>query len=115
VYQQGGKLHVLDVPSVQLHDIDVTVSDDGTRTGPRWVDAKSAIREQDASQHINFDIAPNVNRAVLAACGDIHSEPVDYRAQDLPDEPLLGIGRRHLPYYFRKYGLGPLMGTRRLP
>jgi len=59
VFQQGGKLHVLDVPSEQLHEIDVTVPDDGTRTGPRWVDAKTAIREQDTSQHTDYDIAPN--------------------------------------------------------
>jgi hypothetical protein len=28
VFQQGGKLHVLDVPSEQLHDLEVTVPDD---------------------------------------------------------------------------------------
>jgi tricorn protease len=44
VFQQGGKLHVLDIPSEQVHDLDVTVPDDGTRTGPRYVDAKPMIR-----------------------------------------------------------------------
>jgi tricorn protease len=78
VFQQGGKLHVLDVPSEQLHDIDVTVPDDGTRTGPRWVDAKDSIREQDTSQHTNFDIAPNGNRAVFSARGDIFTLPAEH-------------------------------------
>jgi tricorn protease len=78
VFQQGGKLHVLDVPSEQLHDIDVTVPDDGTRTGPRWVDAKESIREQDTSQHTNFDIAPNGNRAVFSARGDIFTLPAEH-------------------------------------
>lgn len=78
VFQQGGKLHVLDVPSEQLHDIDVTVPDDGTRTGPRWVDAKTAIREQDTSQHTDFDIAPNGNRGVFSARGDIFTLPAEH-------------------------------------
>lgn len=78
VFQQGGKLHVLDVPSEQLHDLDVTVADDGTRTGARWVDAKPAIREQDTSQHTNFDIAPNGNRAVFSARGDIFTLPAEH-------------------------------------
>jgi len=78
VFQQGGKLHVLDVPSEQLHDIDVTVPDDGTRTGPRWVDAKDSIREQDTSQHTNFGIAPNGNRAVFSARGDIFTLPAEH-------------------------------------
>jgi tricorn protease len=78
VFQQGGRLHVLDVPSEQLHDIDVTVPDDGTRTGPRWVDAKTTIREQDTSQHTDFDIAPNGNRGVFSARGDVFTLPAEH-------------------------------------
>ena len=78
VFQQGGRLHVLDVPSEQLHDLDVSVADDGTRTGPRWVDAKDSIREQDTSQHTNFDIAPNGNRAVFSARGDLFTLPAEH-------------------------------------
>jgi tricorn protease len=78
VFQQGGRLHVLDVPSEQLHDLDVTVPDDGTRTGPRWVDAKTALREQDTSQHTDFDIAPNGNRAVFSARGDLFTLPAEH-------------------------------------
>ena len=78
VFQQGGRLHVLDVPSEQLHDLDITVPDDGSRTGPRWVDAKIAIREQDTSQHTDYDIAPNGNRAVFSARGDIFTLPMEH-------------------------------------
>ena len=78
VFQQGGKLHVLDIPSDQLHDLDVVVPDDGTRTGPRWVDAKSLIREQDMAQHTDYDIAPNGARVVLSARGDIFTLPAEH-------------------------------------
>lgn len=78
VFQQGGRLHVLDVPSEQLHDLDITVPDDGSRTGPRWVDAKESIREQDTSQHTDFDIAPNGNRAVFSARGEIFTLPAEH-------------------------------------
>ena len=78
VFQQGGKLHVLDIPSEQLHDLDVTVPDDGTRTGPRWVDAKPMIRELDMAQRTNYDLAPNGNRLALSARGDIFTLPAEH-------------------------------------
>src|ERR1700753_2912111 len=78
VFQQGGKLHVLDVPSETMHDLDVTVPDDGTRTGPRWVDAKDNLREQDTSQHTDFDLSPNGNRAIFSARGDIFTLPAEH-------------------------------------
>ncbi len=78
VFQQGGKLHVLDIPSEQVHDLDVTVPDDGTRTGPRWVDAKPLIREQDAAQHTDYDLAPNGGRLVVSARGDVFTLPAEH-------------------------------------
>jgi tricorn protease len=78
VFQQGGTLHVLDLPSERLHDLKVTVPDDGTRTAPRWVDAKNAIREQDTSQQTDYDIAPNGNRAVFSARGDLFTLPAEH-------------------------------------
>jgi tricorn protease len=78
VFQQGGKLHVLDLPSEQLHDLDVTVPDDGTRTGPRYVDAKPMIREQDMAQRTNYDLAPNGNRVVFSARGDLFTLPAEH-------------------------------------
>jgi tricorn protease len=78
VFQQGGKLHVLDIPSEQVHDLEVIVPDDGTRTGPRFVDAKSSIREQDAAQRPNYDVAPNGNRIVFSARGDLFTLPAEH-------------------------------------
>jgi tricorn protease len=78
VFQQGGKLHVLDVPSETMHDLDVTVPDDGTRTASRWVDAKDTIREQDTAQHTDFDLSPNGNRAVFSARGDLFTIPAEH-------------------------------------
>ncbi len=78
VFQQGGRLHVLDLPSEQMHDLDVTVPDDGTRTGLRWVDAKASVREQDPAGRTDYDIAPNGNRAVLSARGDIFTLPAEH-------------------------------------
>ncbi|MDB6091117.1 MAG: hypothetical protein JWN85_3901 [Gammaproteobacteria bacterium] len=78
VFQQGGKLHVLDLPGEKLHDLDVTVPDDGTRTGPRWIDAKKAIRDQDTAQGTDFDLAPNGNRVVFSARGDLFTLPAEH-------------------------------------
>jgi tricorn protease len=78
VFQQGGKLHVLDIPSEKLHDLDVTVPDDGTRTGPRYVDASHVIREQDMGQHTDYDVAPNGNRLVFSARGDLFTLPAEH-------------------------------------
>ncbi len=78
VFQQGGRLHVLDLPAEQLHDLDVTVPDDGTRTGTTWVDAKTAIRDQDTSQHTDFDLAPNGGRAVFSARGELFTLPAEH-------------------------------------
>ena len=78
VFQQGGKLHVLDIPSEQVHDLEVTVPDDGTRTGPRYVDAKPMIREQDMAQNTNYDLAPNGNRIAFSARGDLFTLPAEH-------------------------------------
>jgi tricorn protease len=78
VFQQGGRLHVLDLPSEQLHDLEVSVPDDGTRTAARYVDAKPMIREQDMAQHTNYDLAPNGNRVVFSARGDLFTLPAEH-------------------------------------
>jgi len=78
VFQQGGKLHVIDLPSEQLHDLEVTVPDDGTRTGPHWVDAKAALRENDTAQQPDYDVAPNGGRAVFSARGDLFTLPAEH-------------------------------------
>ncbi|HYW34631.1 MAG TPA: S41 family peptidase [Balneolaceae bacterium] len=67
VFQEGGSLYVLDLPSEKLHKINVRVPTDGTRTRPRWVKAQKQIR--------SFDIAPNGKRALFGARGDLFTVP----------------------------------------
>ena len=67
VFQEGGSLYVLDLPSEQLHKIEVSVPDDGTRTAPRWTTTNTMIQ--------SFDVAPNGKRALFEARGDIYTIP----------------------------------------
>jgi tricorn protease len=78
VFQKGGRLYVLDLPSEQLHELSVTVADDGTRTGPRWVDAGAQIRDKDMAQQTDFDVAPNGKRALFSARGDLFTVPAEF-------------------------------------
>ena len=78
VFQQGGSLYVLDLPREQLHKLDVAVPDDGTHTNPRFVDAKKFIRDADAAQQTDYDVAPNGKRALFTARGDLFSVPAEY-------------------------------------
>ncbi len=78
VFQKGGHLYVLDLPSEQLHELQVRVPDDGTRTGPRWMDVHAQIRDQDMAQRTDFDLAPNGRRAVFSARGDLFTVPAEH-------------------------------------
>ncbi|MBN2638706.1 MAG: PD40 domain-containing protein [Bacteroidales bacterium] len=70
VFQNGGSLYVLDLPSEQLHKLSVTVPDDGTYTRSRWVNAAKMIR--------SFDLAPNGKRALFGARGDLFTVPAKH-------------------------------------
>lgn len=75
VFQQGGSLYVMDLPSEQLHKLAVDVPDDGTQTGVRYVDASHYIQGNDPAGNPNFDISPNGKRALLQARGDLFTLP----------------------------------------
>jgi tricorn protease len=75
VFQQGGSLYVLDLPSEQLHKLAVDIPDDGVQTGPRWVDASHYIQANDPAGNPNFDISPNGKRALVQARGDVYTLP----------------------------------------
>ncbi|MGB8842024.1 MAG: S41 family peptidase [Aliidongia sp.] len=77
-FQQGGNLYVLDLPSEQLHKLDVRVPDDGIHTRPRSIDAKDFIRNPDAAGQIDFALSPNGKRVLLDARGEIFSLPVEH-------------------------------------
>ncbi|MGH8220766.1 MAG: S41 family peptidase [Steroidobacteraceae bacterium] len=80
VFQQGGSLWVLDLPSEQLHRLEVSVPDDGVRTGPRFVDASKLIREHDTAQQTDYGLSPNGKRALFSARGDLFTVPAEHGA-----------------------------------
>ncbi|MGH8146245.1 MAG: S41 family peptidase [Rhodanobacteraceae bacterium] len=86
VFQDGADLYVLDLPSEQLHKLEVTVPDDGTRTGPRRVDASKYLELDDTAGDTNIALSPNGKRALLQARGDIWSLPREHGpSRDLTD------------------------------
>jgi len=80
VFQQGGKLWVVDLPSRALHQVPVSVPDDGVRTGARFVDTSKSIRERDTAQQTDYALAPNGERALFSARGDLFSVPAEHGA-----------------------------------
>jgi tricorn protease len=78
VFQQGGHLYVLDLPTEQMHQLEVDVPDDGTRTAAQWADASDSIRDEDMAGQTDFDLAPNGKRAVFSARGDLFSLPAEH-------------------------------------
>ncbi|HUN75904.1 MAG TPA: PDZ domain-containing protein [Steroidobacteraceae bacterium] len=79
-FQQGGFLWVLDLPTEQLHKLEVSVPDDGVRTGTRFVEASKYIRERDSAQQTDYALAPNGKRVLFSARGDIFSLPAEHGA-----------------------------------
>jgi tricorn protease len=80
VFAEGGSLYVLDLPSEQLHRLDVSVPDDGTRTQPRFIDAHDSIRDSDTAGQTDYALSPNGKRALFSARGDVFSVPAKYGA-----------------------------------
>jgi tricorn protease len=76
VFQQGGSLYVMDLPSEQLHKLAVDIPDDGLQTGVRYLDASHYIQGADPAGDPNFDISPNGKRALLQARGDLFTLPI---------------------------------------
>ncbi len=77
-FQDGGSLYVLDLPSEQLHKLDVDVPDDGVETGVRYVDGSKFIQANDPAGGNAFDVSPNGKRAVLTARGDVFTLPAEH-------------------------------------
>jgi tricorn protease len=80
VFQQAGALWVIDLPTEQVHRLNVAVPDDGTRTGPRYTDASKSIRDQDTSGNTDYALSPNGKRALFSARGDIFTVPAEHGA-----------------------------------
>ncbi|HEY3777664.1 MAG TPA: S41 family peptidase [Rhizomicrobium sp.] len=80
VFQQAGALWVIDLPSEKLHRLNVSVPDDGTRTGPRYVDASKQIRDVDTADDNDYALSPNGKRALFSARGDLFTVPAEHGA-----------------------------------
>ena len=70
VFQCGGSLYVIDLPSEQLHKIDVSVPSDNVQMQPHWVHTADLIQ--------SYDIAPNGKRAVFGARGEVFTVPAEH-------------------------------------
>ncbi|AOX17838.1 S41 family peptidase [Kozakia baliensis] len=80
VFQQGGALWVMDLPSETLKRLDITVPDDGSRTMARPISVQKSIRAEDYAQQPDFALSPNGKRAALVARGDIFTLPAEHGA-----------------------------------
>ena len=80
VFAQAGALWVIDLPSEKLHRLNVSVPDDGTRTGARYADASKDIRDVDTAQDNDYALSPNGKRALFSARGDIFTVPAEHGA-----------------------------------
>jgi tricorn protease len=80
VFQQGGSLWLIDLPSEKLTKLDVRVPDDGTRTGPRFADAGKAVRATDTAGQTDYALSPNGKRAIFSARGDLFALPAKHGA-----------------------------------
>jgi tricorn protease len=70
-FQQGGKLWSLALPSEQLHEVNVTVPDDGARTMHRIASVKSLVREWDSDYDIDYSLSADGRSALFSARGEI--------------------------------------------
>ncbi|MCG6964008.1 MAG: PDZ domain-containing protein [Acidobacteria bacterium] len=70
VFQDGGSLYVIDLPSEKLHKLEVTVPTDGVRTRPRWASAAKTIH--------SMELSPNGKRALFGARGDVFTVPAKH-------------------------------------
>lgn len=70
VFEQAGRLHLLDPKNDQITTLHISVPTDGLWALPRWEDARGSVR--DAS------ISPNGKRAVFEARGEIVTVPKEH-------------------------------------
>ena len=76
-FQQGGKLHALDLPSEQVREVPLNVPDDNPRTRAHVAEVKDQIRDTDPAQQVDYALAPNGKRTLFSARGDIFSVPTE--------------------------------------
>ncbi len=67
VFENGGYLYVLDLPGDKMRKLDISIPNDEALAMPKWVDAAKDI--------VDFALAPDGERAVFQARGDIFTVP----------------------------------------
>ena len=81
VFQQGGSLYVLDLPSEQLHKLDVTVPDDGIAHGPAMGGRRQAHpRPRHGAGRGLHASHRTAARGAFSARGDIFTLPAEHGA-----------------------------------
>ncbi len=79
-FQQGGKLWRIDLPSEELHEVQISVPDDNPRTRVHVDAVKDQVRDSDPAGQTDYALAPNGKRALFSARGDLFSVPAEYGA-----------------------------------
>ncbi len=79
-FQDGGKLYLLSLPDEQVREVPVSLPDDNLRTRAHVVAAKDSLRANDPAGQTDFALAPNGNRTLFSARGDIFSVPTEHGA-----------------------------------
>jgi len=92
-FQQGGALYAIDLPSEQLRQIPVQVSDDGERTAPRTLVVGKAVRVKDALGGVDYALSPDGQDLLLSARGDLFRVPKTGSPTNLTATP--GIDEDH--------------------
>ena len=91
VFEQGGNLWRMDLPSETIRPVDVRLPDDETVPRPHIARIASAVRILEGSQypgneqHPDFALSPDGDRAVFSARGDIVVAPTAGHLRDLVD------------------------------
>ncbi len=70
IYENGGYLHVLDVNTGEIREVEITLGDDHPWMRPDYVDTKDKIRD--------YGISPDGNRAVFCARGEVFTVPAKH-------------------------------------
>ncbi|MCB2230988.1 PDZ domain-containing protein [bacterium] len=70
IFEKGGYLYVMDLPSEQIHKLDIQLTTDQTWMRPEFVSVSDQIGD--------FDLSPDGNRAVFQARGDVFTVPAKH-------------------------------------
>ena len=87
IFQQGGRLWALDLPSERLHPLEIEAPDDGALTRPRTQDVSRQARATDVTGGVDYALSPTGDAALVSAHGDIFRIAADGGARDLTSTP----------------------------